>query len=268
VPIVQAQVIQGADGGMAIKVQQAKLPKYWDQKDKDSITANEFVKQVDKMMSANHWSDKIAFDNFGLPLGGSANTWFDSQITFKKISRDREQWMIIRPFFKEEFATESDNKQILDGLAHMAMRPTENIRDFFGHLNKVKNIILDAYKGYTLTPPEPIPDANGNITLAAHTAHNVALVENVVEFYLLNQFLAALPVDLRRVINLQPMQTLDLDTAVRLATIELRSKDEARGNSRIQAVQQEEEEEGVATVIQNPHKKFFPQNQQNRGQQN
>jgi hypothetical protein len=41
------------------------------------------------------------------------------------------------------------------------------------------------------------------------------------------------------------MHTLNLDTAVRLATIELRSKDEAKGSSKIQAVQQEEEEENI-----------------------
>jgi hypothetical protein len=57
---------------------------------------------------------------------------------------DRECWTIIQPFFKEEFATESDDKLILDGLAHMAMHPTENIRDFFGWLHKVNTIILDA----------------------------------------------------------------------------------------------------------------------------
>jgi hypothetical protein len=163
---------------------------------------------------------------------------------------------------------ESDDKLILDRLAHMAMRPTKNIRDFFGHLNKVNNIILDSYKGYTLTPPEPVLDVNGNISLADHRAHNVALVENVVKFYLLNQFLAALPVDLRRVINLQPMHTLDLDTAVHLATIKLCSKDEARGTTHIQAVQPDEEEDGVDEAAQNRQKKFFPQNQQNRGQQN
>jgi hypothetical protein len=37
VPILQAQVIQGANGGMAHKVQQTKLPEFWCQKDKDSI---------------------------------------------------------------------------------------------------------------------------------------------------------------------------------------------------------------------------------------
>jgi hypothetical protein len=50
---VQAQVVQGADGGMAVKVQQTKLPEFWGQKDKDSITAKKFVKRVDRMMSAN-----------------------------------------------------------------------------------------------------------------------------------------------------------------------------------------------------------------------
>ncbi len=70
-------MVQGADGGMVVKVQQNKLPEFWGQKDKDSITANEFVKRVVKMMSANNWSVKIAFNNFGLALKGSANTWLD-----------------------------------------------------------------------------------------------------------------------------------------------------------------------------------------------
>jgi hypothetical protein len=57
VSIVHAQVIQGTNGGMALKVQQTKLPEFWGQKDKDFITANEFVKQVkwvDKIKSANN----------------------------------------------------------------------------------------------------------------------------------------------------------------------------------------------------------------------
>jgi hypothetical protein len=42
VPIAQAQVVQGADGGHALNVQQTKVP-VWGQKDKDSISANEFT---------------------------------------------------------------------------------------------------------------------------------------------------------------------------------------------------------------------------------
>ena len=159
VPIVQAQVVPNANGNMDLKIQQTKLPEFWGQKEKDSISANEFVKRVDKMMSANNWSDKVAFDNFGLALKGEANTWLDSQIVLKQIEGDRERWTIIRPFFKEEFATESGDKLILDGLAHMAMKPSENVRSFFGRLNKVNTVIVDAYHGYTLTPLDPVIDA-------------------------------------------------------------------------------------------------------------
>jgi hypothetical protein len=117
------------------------------------------------MMSANNWSDKVAFDNVGLALKGESNTWLDSKVILKKIVGERERWTIIRPFFKEEFATESDDKLILDGLPHMAMRPTENVRSFFGRLNKVNTVILDAYQSYTLTPADPAADNAGNITM-------------------------------------------------------------------------------------------------------
>jgi hypothetical protein len=192
-------VVPNANGNMDLKIQQTKLPEFWGQKEKDSISANEFVKRVDVMMSANNWSDKVAFDNFGLALKGEANTWLDAQVILKKIVGDRERWTIIRPFFKEEFATESDDKLILDGLAHMAMRPTENVRSFFGRLNKVNTVILDAYQSYTLTPADPVADNAGNVTmtLADFNAYKKALTENVVEFYILNQFRAALFPDLR-----------------------------------------------------------------------
>jgi hypothetical protein len=42
VPIVQAQVVQGTNAVMDLKVQQTKLPEFWGQKDKDSISAIEF----------------------------------------------------------------------------------------------------------------------------------------------------------------------------------------------------------------------------------
>ncbi len=95
---------------------------------------------------------------------------------------------------KEEFATESDDKLILDGLAHMAMRPTENVRTFFGRLNAVNKVIKDAYDSYTLTPAKPLADNTGNITipLADFRAYKKALIDNVMEFNILNQFRAAL----------------------------------------------------------------------------
>jgi len=130
--INQAQVVQGADGQIALKVKQTKLPEFWRTKSKDSITANKFVKRIDNMSEANNWADNIAFSNFTMALRGSANTWLDSQVTLKGIKGDRKKWLIIKPFFKAEFAVESDDKLILDGLAFLAIKPSENVRDYFG----------------------------------------------------------------------------------------------------------------------------------------
>jgi hypothetical protein len=52
--INQAQVVQGADGAIALKVEQTKLPEFWGNKTKDSITANEFVKRINNMAKTNN----------------------------------------------------------------------------------------------------------------------------------------------------------------------------------------------------------------------
>ncbi len=110
-----AQADQGANGGINLKVEKAKLPEFYSQKDKDSIAAAEFTKRIDWNMSANGWTDEEAYSNFGMALCGSANIWLESMITLQKIKGDRECWSIIKPFFKSEFAVETDDKLILDG---------------------------------------------------------------------------------------------------------------------------------------------------------
>jgi hypothetical protein len=155
VPIHHAQAVQGADGGINLKVEQTKLPKFWGQKEKDSITLNAFIQQVDNMTAVNGWTDHIAFHNFALVLRGSANTWLVSQAMLEDITGDRRAWTFVQPLFKAEFEIESDDKLILDGLVHLAMKLTENVRDYFGRLNKTNTIIMDAYKTYTILPIEP-----------------------------------------------------------------------------------------------------------------
>jgi hypothetical protein len=41
----------------------------------------------------------------------------------------------MRPLFKAKFAIDSDDKLILDGLAHLAMKPSENVPDYFSRLD-------------------------------------------------------------------------------------------------------------------------------------
>jgi len=184
-------------------------------------------------MAANNWSDHIAFRNFALVLRGSADIWLKSQETLEDITGDRRAWTIIRPFFKAEFAIEYDDKRILDGLANLAMKQTENVRDYFGRLNMVNIIIMEAYESYTVLPAEPVLTGKIQADTDAMRAHVRQRDLNLAKFFLLNNFRARLPTELRRVLNLQNEDELRLNAAVKLATIEARSREEAKCNNMV-----------------------------------
>jgi hypothetical protein len=117
-------------------------PNFGDKRKKSPLRQMSSSNTVTKwMVTAKNWLDKIAFQNFALALWGSANKWLDSQVTLGDITSDQERWTIIRPFFKAKFAMESDDKLILDRLAHLAMKQMENVLDYFGRLNKTNHII-------------------------------------------------------------------------------------------------------------------------------
>jgi hypothetical protein len=240
--VPHAQAVQGPNGNLQLQVEKAKLPEFYGQKDKDSIAAAEFAKRIDWNISANGWTDEEAFSNFGMALRGSANIWLESMITLQEIEGDRARWSIIKPFFKAEFAVQMDDKLILDGLAHMAMKNSENVRDYFGRLNKTNNIIMEGKRQYTLLPPKPVIQANGFLDTAEVDAYYEIRDKAIGKFYLLNFFRAGLPTELKRVINLQSLNDLDLYNAVKLATIESHSREEGKSSSKIFAVEDETED--------------------------
>ena len=230
VNVPHAQAVQGPNG-LQLRVEKAKLPEFWGQKDKDSIAAAEFAKRIDWNVQANGWTDEEAYSNFGMALRGSADIWLESMITLQKIEGARARWSIIKPFFKAEFAIQTDDKLILDGLAHMAMKKSENVCDYFGRLNKTNNIIMEGKCQYTLLPPKPVVQANGFLDTAEVDTYYDIRDRAIGEFYLLNLFRAGLPTELKRVINLQSLNELDLYNAVKLATIESLSREEAKNSS-------------------------------------
>jgi hypothetical protein len=239
--VPHAQAVQGANGGIQLRVEKAKLPEFYGQKDKDSIAAAEFAKRIDWNVAANGWTDKEAYSNFGMALRGSANIWLESMITLQEIEGARARWSIIKPFFKAEFAIQTDDKLILDGLAHMAMKKSENVRDYFGRLNKTNNIIMEGKCQYTLLPPKPVVQANGFLDTAEVDAYYDIRDKAIGKFYLLNLFRAGLPTELKRVLNLQSLHELDLYNAVQLATIESLSREKGKSSSQIFAIEDENE---------------------------
>ena len=116
---------------------------------------------------------------------------------------------------------------------------------------------MDVKRSYTLILAKPVPGPNGFLNPAKVNAYYKLRDEAIGEFYLLNFFHAGLPTDLKRVINLQELDNLDLFTAVRLAMIESRSKEE--GKSRVYAVEDETDDSVDAVAYRQQRGQQQPQ---------
>ncbi len=132
------------------------------------------------------------------------------------------------------------------------MKQTENVRDYFGWLNMVNIIIMEAYESYTVLPAEPVLTGKIQADTAAMRAHVRQCDPNLAKFFLLNNFRAGLPTELRRVLNLQNEDELRLNAAVKLATIEARSREEAKCNNMVYDTEvSAEDEPQIEALCQN-----------------
>jgi len=152
------------------------------------------------------------------------------------------------------------------------MKPSENVRDYFGRLSIVNQIIMEAYDSYTVLPDEPVLTGNVQNDTLSMRAHVRASNLNLAKFFLLNHFRAGLPSELRRVLNLQNEDELRLNAAVKLATIEARSREESKCQTKIYATEvSENHEPQIEAVRQNQNQNWRSSNQnqyrpQNRNQ--
>jgi hypothetical protein len=114
-----------------LKQEIVKIPEFFGEKAKDTVTAQEFILRIDEYQVSNDWNDTTTFANFQLCLRGEAEEWLSSTVRHLKLTAAQKTWTRIRPLFKREFATTSDDKLIVDGLANLSHRQGENPRRFF-----------------------------------------------------------------------------------------------------------------------------------------
>jgi hypothetical protein len=126
-----------ANTNVTLKQEIFKIPKFFGEKAKDTVTAQEFISRINECQVSNDWNDTMTFANFRLCLRGEAEEWHSSTVRHLKLTAAQKTWTRIRPLFKREFATTSDDKLIVDGLANLSHRHTENPRKIFSRLEKI-----------------------------------------------------------------------------------------------------------------------------------
>ena len=68
-----------ANTNVTLKQELVKIPDFWGEKGKDTVTATQFMARIDECQVANDWNDTTTYANFSLCLKGEADEWLASK---------------------------------------------------------------------------------------------------------------------------------------------------------------------------------------------
>jgi hypothetical protein len=125
----------------------------------------------------------------------------------------QKTWTRIRPLFKRELATTSNDKLIVDRLANLAHRPGENPRQFFSRLEKLFNVLHENYASYFVKPERPAQLPVGNYSEDALTQAINDNVKSYNKFLLAQVFRAAAPENFCKLLSHKDQTRLTVSNA-------------------------------------------------------
>jgi hypothetical protein len=75
-----------ANTNVTLKQEIIKIPEFFGEKAKDTVTAQEFISRIDECQVSNDWNDTTTFANFQLCLRGEAEEWLSSTVRHLKLT--------------------------------------------------------------------------------------------------------------------------------------------------------------------------------------
>jgi hypothetical protein len=220
------QVVQnvpaGAQTTLAFRVEQSKIPDFWGQKAKDTVTAIVFIRKIEDLARANNWNDTTTYANVANAFKGFVRDWLFATADMLNWTEAQLTWTNLKPRFQKQFVTQTDDKQIIDGLSNLAMGPNETTGELLARITNLMVIIKESYAAYDNKVPEPPTDAHGlgHVGLLENTATQWKndTVNNMLQFFKMQLFRASLPGDLRKDMAQHDQTTISLDDMYQVAT--------------------------------------------------
>ena len=75
-----------ANTNVTMKTEVVKLPDFYGEPGKDTITALEFMARIDECQVTNEWNDITTFSYFRLALRGQADKWLSSIVRHMQLT--------------------------------------------------------------------------------------------------------------------------------------------------------------------------------------
>jgi hypothetical protein len=142
------QVQAGTQTKPAFKVEQSKILEFFGQKNKATILALNFIRRIDDLTRTNNSSDMVTYSNVANTLRGFAHKWLFSTVDMLEYTADQLTWTNIKPRFQMQFAVQSDDKLIIEGISNLGIKPTETTGDLANRVTDTIVIIRESYTAY------------------------------------------------------------------------------------------------------------------------
>jgi hypothetical protein len=127
----QATAIGGGIGptNFNLRVEQNKIPEFFGAKSEDTISAADFIRRLEDLAKTNGWTDAQTYHHFASSLRNPAQEWLSSIIDWNTDEDVRLVWSDFKDLFKQEYAVQTNDKLILEGLSNLAMKPYETTNE-------------------------------------------------------------------------------------------------------------------------------------------
>jgi hypothetical protein len=199
-------------------VEQTKLPEFFGHKGKDNITAIVFIQIIDDLARTNWWTDTATYANVANTLNGFARDWLFAIVEMLDWTTDQLTWTNLKPRFQRQFATQTDEKMIIEGLSNLAMKPGESTRELLARITNTMVILKESYASYEKNLRLRPTMMSTEVSPCHEPEWRDEALNNAQQFLKMQIFRAALPAELQKVVAQRNPNTLTLDDMYQIAT--------------------------------------------------
>ena len=142
--VVQQNVPAEAQTTLSFRVEQSKVPDFWGQKAKDTMTAIVFVRIINDLARTNNWNDTTTYSNVANTLKGFTHDWLFATADMLDWTADQLTWTNLKPRFQKQFVTQTDDKLIIDRHSNLGMGPNETTGELLAGIMNIMVIIKES----------------------------------------------------------------------------------------------------------------------------
>jgi hypothetical protein len=155
---------------------------------------------------------------------------------------DQLTWTNLKPRFQMQFAVQLDKKLIIEGLSNRTMKLMETNWDLLNRVTDMVVIIKESYAAYLNKVQALLNNANCRYLTATAEKFKNDAVNNAMQFFKIQLFLAALPEELHNVVPQRDQTTITLDDMYCISTTTQRESN-SKVPKAVTAVKVDEESE-------------------------